>query len=236
MTISAASRPNLGAGGELDPDVRRSTSSPRSRARRPRSRPRSRSASRVPAEEQEGVEAGDLGEVGHHDHVGDARSPSRRSSPSCGPIAWSPRRSWCRSRGRRGSCSSRPRRRGTSARRLISRIAGDWKATAAAIEAEGRGEAVAGGGRGDADDDAGDEPDRVLLQALVADRSVPGAAVAVAAGSGLMRSPPCPPPSAFPVRAGTHGDGKPAGSLRKWRMSKSTACTCTSCTTPSPRT
>ncbi len=70
-------------------------------------------------------------------------------------------------------------------------------------EAEGGGEAVAGGGRGDSDHDAGDEADRVLLQALVgaaADRGSDGMPVEPGAGTAALSirspsvesAPPCP--------------------------------------------
>ena len=121
----------------------------------------------VPAEEQEGVEAGDLRQVRHHDHVGDDDRPAgdpaelrphRLGHP--GEAGAAVRVGFVHVVVAGGDQEHRDEGEQQDRRRLQGDGGGD--------EAEGRGEAVAGSGRGDADDDAGDEADRVLLQPLVA--------------------------------------------------------------------
>ena len=127
-----------------------------------------------PAEQLEGVVAGDRGEARHHEHVGDDDRPAALPAE---PRAHRPghpgeRRAAVRVGavhvvvGRRDA-RHREERDEDHGRRLQPQTAdrGD--------EAQRGREAVARRGRGDADDDVGDERDRVLLQALVLDVTSP---------------------------------------------------------------
>ena len=99
--------------------------------------------------------------------------------------------------------------------KLISRIAGDCRRDRGGDEAEGRGEAVSGRGRGDPDDDAGDEADRVLLQALVFNpcRGLCGRTGNCGA---LQRSASM----ALAGRRRLSATVSPGGPRRKWQMSQ----------------
>ena len=156
---------DLGAGRELDPDHH-----DRGHDRDPEDADRGhrdgRFGRRRPAEELEAVEAGDLGQVGHHDDVGDDDRPAgdpaqlrahRLGHP--GEAGAAVGVGFVQVVVAAGDEEHRDEADQQDRRRLQGDRGGD--------EAEGRGEAVSGGGGGDADDDAGDEADRVLLQPLV---------------------------------------------------------------------
>ena len=122
----------------------------------------------LPADQQEAVEAGDLRQVRHHDDVGDDDRPAAHPAPRRAHRARHPRER--RAAVRVGAVHVVVRRRDEQhrqegedqdRRRLQPDRGHD--------EREHRGERVAGRGRGDADHDARDEPERVRLQALLLD-------------------------------------------------------------------
>ena len=172
------------------------------------------------------VEAGDLGQVRHHDDVGDDDRPAgdpaelrahRLGHP--GEAGAAVRVGFVHVVVAAGDQEHRDEADQQDRRRLQGDRGGD--------EAEGRGEAVAGGGGGDADDDAGDEADRVLLQPLVFDSGGRARGTPADPGREPMRSP-IRLLSAAPIPAALPTDGKPTEpSAQVGECPKCTALSCT---------
>ncbi len=142
------------------------------------------------AEQLKAVDAGDLGEVGHHDDVGDDDRPAAHPAQRRAHRAGDPRE-------RRAAVGVRAVHVVVGQRDAEHREEGDEHdrraresdASGQRDEPEHRRERVGRGGRRDADHDVGDEADRVRLQPLL-----------VGLARGRRRCPlalPLPPPSSW---------------------------------------